>query len=544
MALRYWVTGGSGNYDSTTNWSTSSGGASGASVPTTADDAVWDVNSGAGTVAINVASVAKSVDFTNFTGTLDFQDTLAVAGNITLGLEMFFSNTTGPPFLRVTAAATLTSNNAIFPYTFSFLTATVTITLSDTWEVGNLVHDISTGNVTVNGNTIFINGNLTNLNTNRYIAGTTVFEMKGTGSISTSYNSTNQYIIVNNLTINTTGTITFATNLGGLSGIWTYTSGTVITTGMTLSLRGTYDFNGIVFENIYIPTNIGTTFLSDLVYTNSFTTLTTSNTTTLNGSYIRHIGITGGLINLIGTPGGSTRLQGTTVLSLEGSGAFDTGGASGSVGLPVVVNTSGTYTVNPITSLNGATFTYTSGTIDFSSVDIRIQQNNQTTTFNGISSLSFGILSIGSSSNEVYVVLNDLMNVNTVDIKGNGSVTYFPNRISGTAPFICNTLTFGGRSQSFELQSGLNYVVNSNMQQSGSGGIIYASSNSVRIISTIGGSKANIILAPGATQEISYCDFQDIDASGGQTLWTFGSTTTVTNCDNVNTFTKPKSVGF
>jgi hypothetical protein len=544
MALRYWVTGGTGNYNSTTNWSASSGGASGASIPTTADDAIWDVNSGSGNAIINVSSVAKSVDFTNFTGTVDFQNTLAVAGNMTLGTGMSFANTTGTATLRVTAAATLTSNGVAFPYNFSVLTGVVTITLAGDWECQNFIHDVSTGNATLNGNNFFINGNLSNLNTVRFIQGTTVFVMQGTGSISSLYTTSNQYFIVNNLTINTSGTITFATDLGPLtSGVWTYTAGTVITTGMILRLRGVFDLDGVVFENIDMPVAATITFLSDLVYTNSFTTLATSSSALSNGASIRHIGSTGGFINLIGSPGGSSRFGGTTVLSLEGSGTFNTGGASGTIGFPVVVNTSGTYTANPITALNGTTFTYTAGTIDFSGVDIRMQHNNQTTTFNGVSPLSFGQLSVGNGSSEIYVVLNDVMNVDVIDIKGNGNTIYIPNRISGTAPFICNTLIFGARAQSFELQSGLTYIVNSSMKSSTSG-ITYTNINISRVKSTVNASKVNITLSPGATQEISYCDFQDVDSSNGQTIWVFGSTTTITNCDNINSFTQPKSVGF
>ena len=53
MADRYWV-GGSGTWSSTTKWSATSGGASGASVPTTADNVIFDANSDAGLGAITV----------------------------------------------------------------------------------------------------------------------------------------------------------------------------------------------------------------------------------------------------------------------------------------------------------------------------------------------------------------------------------------------------------------------------------------------------------------------------------------------------------
>jgi hypothetical protein len=46
MADRYWVTDGDSDFHSTDNWSATSGGASGASVPTTGDTAYFDANSG------------------------------------------------------------------------------------------------------------------------------------------------------------------------------------------------------------------------------------------------------------------------------------------------------------------------------------------------------------------------------------------------------------------------------------------------------------------------------------------------------------------
>ncbi|NOU17724.1 MAG: hypothetical protein HOO91_09210 [Bacteroidales bacterium] len=54
---RYWVTGGDGNWNSTNNWSASSGGASGASIPNNNTFlAIFDANSGDPSVLINLAS--------------------------------------------------------------------------------------------------------------------------------------------------------------------------------------------------------------------------------------------------------------------------------------------------------------------------------------------------------------------------------------------------------------------------------------------------------------------------------------------------------
>lgn len=68
MADRYWV-GGTGSWNDTSHWSTTSGGASGASVPGASDNAILDGSSGGGTVTINVGTV-YNLNASAFTGTL------------------------------------------------------------------------------------------------------------------------------------------------------------------------------------------------------------------------------------------------------------------------------------------------------------------------------------------------------------------------------------------------------------------------------------------------------------------------------------------
>lgn len=70
MANRYWV-GGSNYWNATagTKWSTTSGGAGGAAVPTSSDDVYFDANSGS--VTVNIAdATCKNLVCTGFTGTL------------------------------------------------------------------------------------------------------------------------------------------------------------------------------------------------------------------------------------------------------------------------------------------------------------------------------------------------------------------------------------------------------------------------------------------------------------------------------------------
>lgn len=79
MASRYWV-GGTGTWDSsnTTNWSATSGGAGGASVPTGSDDVFFDANSGSGVVTLGTATV-KTIDLRGFAGSF------SSSGGIRLG---------------------------------------------------------------------------------------------------------------------------------------------------------------------------------------------------------------------------------------------------------------------------------------------------------------------------------------------------------------------------------------------------------------------------------------------------------------------------
>lgn len=73
MANRYWISGtGAWDNSTTTHWSATSGGASGASVPISTDDVFFDGSSGGGTVTPNYNMTVASIAMGDFTGTLDF----------------------------------------------------------------------------------------------------------------------------------------------------------------------------------------------------------------------------------------------------------------------------------------------------------------------------------------------------------------------------------------------------------------------------------------------------------------------------------------
>ncbi len=130
MATYYWV-GGSGNWDATTttNWASSSGGAGGAGVPTSADNVIFDAGSNVGTGAFTVtvtgttSSPAVCNDFSTggAGGALDGAMTLSLSatsfidcyGSMTLPATNFtWSGSTGAAvrFRATTTGKTITTN--------------------------------------------------------------------------------------------------------------------------------------------------------------------------------------------------------------------------------------------------------------------------------------------------------------------------------------------------------------------------------------------------------------------------------------------------
>jgi len=105
MASRFWVTGGTGNWNSTTNWSATSGGASGASVPGAADTAALDASSGSGTVTLDISPDIQTLTCTGFTGTLAF-------GTNTLSLNSTGTIFTGATTMTVTGTPLIICTNS------------------------------------------------------------------------------------------------------------------------------------------------------------------------------------------------------------------------------------------------------------------------------------------------------------------------------------------------------------------------------------------------------------------------------------------------
>ena len=261
MADRYWV-GGSGTWNTTNtgNWAASSGGASGASAPTAADNVFFDSNSNVGTGAFTVTvSGALCNDFnvgspTALDGamTLAFGTTgsLTVSGSWTNQATNFsVTNTSGNlTFNATTTGKTITTNG---------VTIGVTTTLNGVggaWTLGSALNlstfsltltngtfDTSVSNYAVTAGTFSSNNsNIRTINLN----GSTL-SLSSSWTLTTSTNATlNAGTSTINLTANL---ITFS---GGSLTYYNVSFTSTTATALTKTITGANTFNNLTFSTI------------------------------------------------------------------------------------------------------------------------------------------------------------------------------------------------------------------------------------------------------------------------------------------------------
>lgn len=250
MANRFWV-GGTGNWSnaSTTNWSATSGGASGASAPTFADDVFFDANSNTGTNPFTVTILANATcrawDVSGLDGLMTIAGSTTsffVFGGIFFSGFNLTSTFTGIINLRGTSGTFFITTNGVALSSF-------VVNCTASYRLG--------GNITLDGNT-YANINLVSgtFNVNGWTAnltGTNVNNITGSGSISRALTLTSS--IVN--CYSTSSPI----NLGG-SNYSIGTSGSTVniygsSASITQSIAGSYNY--VYFQ---APSAIGTRSLA------------------------------------------------------------------------------------------------------------------------------------------------------------------------------------------------------------------------------------------------------------------------------------------
>lgn len=254
MANRYWVGGaGTWNTASTTNWSASSGGASGASAPTTSDSVFFDQ---AGTYTVTVATTASCLDWTVSAGTVNFIGSgfITIAGSVS-----FISGTTtggisgGFTFSSTTTGRTITTNEAIFAGSVSFSGVGGGWTLGSSFTSTSIGFGINLSNGTLDSGNFAISTpafTSTGAGTRQLNLGSSTFTLTSPSTFS---------VATTGLTFNAgTSTIVVSgpsTSFAGL-GLTFYNLSFTNTTARTLAITGANTFNNLA---VTAPSTAGVT---------------------------------------------------------------------------------------------------------------------------------------------------------------------------------------------------------------------------------------------------------------------------------------------
>lgn len=280
-ASRFLVSGGTGNWNSNTNWSVIDGSSSGSSFPVNGDAVNFTTLSLNANIALNVACACTSLTCTGtYAGTLSGSGALTILGTVTFISTM---SITATGLLTVGSTATLTSGTKIWTGNMTFGSSGV-FTLADDWTVnGNTI----ISSTTVNSSNIYCKGNLT---FSGNPAGTTNVIMSGSGT----WSGTGCRL---NLEFNTTGAIV-------ISGAVTFSQavtlkitavGSLTTTSSTITFGGTTptftcNLTGMVF-NAIVCSATNTTFngtngfsMASFTDTTIATTCTWNDATSLSGT--------------------------------------------------------------------------------------------------------------------------------------------------------------------------------------------------------------------------------------------------------------------
>ena len=488
MANRYWVTGGTGDWNSTTNWSTTSGGASGASVPISTDAALFDASSGAGTATLDISPTIQTLTCTGFTGTLAF-------GTNTISL-----NSTGTIFTGV-LTMTVTGTPLIIATNSSATSRTITPTAVT--EANSISFRITagTGGLTLTAGAYrdldFTDG--TNPTGYAGALGNSIITVYGNFKASTGMTRTAG-----------TGTYTFAA-----------TSGTKTITSANVVFDNPFTFNGVGgtwqlqdaltlgSARTGILTN-GTLDLNNLTFTTGFFTSANSN--------IRTIAFGTGNITLIGSGIGVWNNSTATNFTYTGTPTVNLT-YSGSVGTRTI---SSGQTSSSGTETNSLNFNISAGTdIILFTATARVKNVN----FTGFA----GTLS-GSSALQCYGNLTYSAGM-TVAAATNATIfraTSGTQLITTNAQTLDLPLQFNGIGGTFAFQDALTqgstkaFTINNGTVQLKAGvtstvGALATSGTSQKFLqSTLANTQATLSQASG-TVNASYLTIKDINATGGAT---------------------------
>jgi len=270
----YWV-GGTGNWSSTANWSTSSGGGAGAAIPTSLDTVTFNSASNAGSYTTTVNANSRCASFTMAgpaSGNVSFAGTFVIFyhGSVSFAATGILNNYTGQMYLAGNSSYTFTTNGLTLASSISLYG------IGATWSLGSAVNnpvtssslsitygalDTTASNYAVTFGSLFLSSYYLSVKLN----GSTVTLASATTAINAS---ANQNFNAGTSQINLTNASSATITSGGL---------TFYNVSFTSTSATTYTFTGNAntFNNL--------TF-AGLTFTSGITTISFSANQTINGT--------------------------------------------------------------------------------------------------------------------------------------------------------------------------------------------------------------------------------------------------------------------
>lgn len=287
MASRFLVA--TGNFNSTSVWSATSGGASGVSVPTASDDVFLNAASGAVTLTINAASACQSFDCTGFTGTVTHNSgiTLSVGGaaagayKLVSGMTYTAVNSTSSAthfVSTVTGNTIATGGKSLGNVTFNG--AGGGWTLQETFNTTtNATITLTAGSLDTNNQTVTTNGILSsNSNVRSLVLGSSNITCSGSSNAWGFSTTTNLTFNAGTSTLNFTSNSSATTIIAGALTLYN----AIFTNGSPITFSSALTFNDLTFSVPGLSNGHSLTLLDNLTVNG---TLSASGTAT-NRFYI------------------------------------------------------------------------------------------------------------------------------------------------------------------------------------------------------------------------------------------------------------------
>ena len=478
------------NWNQANNWSTvsSTSATNTGTFPSssTLDPVIFDASSVG--VTVNVLSNCTSITTTGFNGTITLNADLTIATNHVIGATTAFA---GSSFYCANGTGSITSNSVSFPnFKLNRSSANFTLTLNDILNVVNITQD--SNSATTNGFSVTVTGSM-GFASNSVLSysGTTVYNLTGTGNLGIAGTSPFYACTVN---INTSGTITFLTNLNFTGGTLTYTAGTVVTTGNTFQLNGTNTVtsknvgtgNEISFNNVTAGTagaSLTTTLGSDMRVLGNFT-VSNFNGYSFNGNTIYVAG------NITNTT--TVVNAGTSVMEMYGSSNATI--SAGILSRSLTINKSSGATV---TLLGSLTFGATGGSLTMNTA-INYTTNSTTVTLVG-TTLTINN-PIGSSFFNLTVPTNQVLTLSGASTPISSTLLCSGNAtFAGAYGWAATNFTHAGAAFTCTLQAGNTYTVNGVLTMIGTAAsrAVLQSSDAVAVTASIASSSNQLVVTAG-----------------------------------------------